>query len=190
MSIVGGIFAKPDYGRGKRVIMLRGVSTINLWAEDLSAATLWYIELLASNSTSLTRPPGAGRATSSSASAITSKSWASSTGDSPRPSLPQALAGRSSTGTSRQCNLRGSERLKRRFMAPSRRTRRSVRQLIEPKQVRRTQANAALRLTPITRVLFDGRPDPESLCAQSAPADAVLGPAILRLRGRSRCRVP
>ena len=26
--------------------MLRGVSTINLWAEDLSAATRWYTELL------------------------------------------------------------------------------------------------------------------------------------------------
>ena len=46
MFVVGGIFAKPDHGAGKGVIMLRGVSTLNLWAEDLSAATRWYTELL------------------------------------------------------------------------------------------------------------------------------------------------
>jgi hypothetical protein len=33
--------------RGKGVIMLRGMSTLNLWAEGLSAATRWYTELLA-----------------------------------------------------------------------------------------------------------------------------------------------
>jgi predicted enzyme related to lactoylglutathione lyase len=30
----------------KQVTMLRGVSTVNLWADDLPAATRWYTELL------------------------------------------------------------------------------------------------------------------------------------------------
>jgi catechol 2,3-dioxygenase-like lactoylglutathione lyase family enzyme len=28
------------------LLMLRGISTINLWADDLPAATSWYTELL------------------------------------------------------------------------------------------------------------------------------------------------
>src|SRR5918994_5721928 len=31
---------------GKEVTMLRGMSTVNLWADDLPAATRWYTELL------------------------------------------------------------------------------------------------------------------------------------------------
>ncbi len=80
--------------------MLRGMSTINLWAEDLSAATRWYTELLGANRITLARPPGAGQATSSSASATASTNWASSTGDLLPRSLPQALAGRSCAGRS------------------------------------------------------------------------------------------
>ena len=72
--------------------MLRGMSTINLWADDLSAATRWYTELLGVNRITPARPPGAGQVTSSSASATTSTNWTSSTGNSLHPNLPQALA--------------------------------------------------------------------------------------------------
>jgi hypothetical protein len=38
--------ARTDSAQAKEVTILRGISTVNLWAEDLPAATNWYAELL------------------------------------------------------------------------------------------------------------------------------------------------
>jgi hypothetical protein len=46
LSSVVGSFAEPDHWLGKEVTMLRGISTMNLWADDLPAAARWYTELL------------------------------------------------------------------------------------------------------------------------------------------------
>jgi predicted enzyme related to lactoylglutathione lyase len=39
--------SKLTVGNEGRIAMLRGISTMNLWADDLAAATRWYAELLA-----------------------------------------------------------------------------------------------------------------------------------------------
>ena len=72
--------------------MLRGMTTMTLWAEDLPAASRWYTELLGVPPYFTSEGVGRGRAPSSSASATTSTSWASSTGDSP-PGLPAGPGG-------------------------------------------------------------------------------------------------
>src|SRR5262249_9530265 len=69
-------------------------------AEDLAAATCWYTELLGVKPYFTSETAGRGPGCVEFRMATTSTNWASSTGDSPRPDLPQALAGQSSTGTS------------------------------------------------------------------------------------------
>src|SRR5262249_5589547 len=84
-GVIGAAWNEHHKPWGQRTCRRRPAGTPSCWA---------------SNRTSPARPPVVGRATSSSASATTSTSWASSTSASPRLSLPQALAERSSTGTS------------------------------------------------------------------------------------------
>jgi catechol 2,3-dioxygenase-like lactoylglutathione lyase family enzyme len=80
--------------------MLRGMSTINLWAEDLSSATRWYTELLGVEPYFTSEAAGRGPGYVEFRIGDYQHELASSTGDSLRPGLPQALAGRSLTGAS------------------------------------------------------------------------------------------
>jgi hypothetical protein len=80
--------------------MLRGLSTINLWADEMPAATRWYTDLLGVEPYFSSEAAGRGPVTSSFASATKNTSWSSSTGDSPRRASPPSRAARLLTGTS------------------------------------------------------------------------------------------
>jgi catechol 2,3-dioxygenase-like lactoylglutathione lyase family enzyme len=80
--------------------VLRGLSTINLWADDLPAATRWYTDLLGVEPYFSSEAAGRGPGYVELASATTNMSWASSTGDSPRRASRPSRAARLRTGTS------------------------------------------------------------------------------------------
>src|SRR5262245_59927603 len=92
------IFSEPDHGEGRT--MLRGLSTMNLWAEDLAAATRWYTELLGVEPYFTSEAAGRGSCYVEFRIGDYEHEPASASGGSPRPSWRADQPGWSSTGMS------------------------------------------------------------------------------------------